>query len=151
MKKQSIWTWGTGIAIVYTVFAISIIGLVVNSFGKKLDLESKDYYAKELVFQQQIDKSNRAKALSEPLKWKVEQGKLVFTFPSIFKEKSLGGKIVLFKPSDNTSDITFPVLPDAMMLQTIPTGKLGKGMYKLRIDWFANDQTYYNEGVVVLN
>jgi hypothetical protein len=56
MKIGFNWNWGTGIALVYTVFALSMIALVVSSFSKKLDLDSKDYYAQELVFQNQIDK-----------------------------------------------------------------------------------------------
>jgi hypothetical protein len=151
MKKSKIWTWGTGIAIVYSLFALGIIGMVVNSFGKKLDLDSKDYYAKELVFQEQIDKSNRSKALAEPLSWKVETGKLLINYPASFTGKKLGGTITLFKPSNNNSDVNFPVQANAEMKQEIPTGTLGKGMYKLRIDWSADAQTYYNEGVVVLN
>lgn len=151
MKTKKIWSWGTGIALAYTLFALGIIGLVINSFGKKLDLDTKDYYAKELVFQQQIDKSNRAKALSEPLKWQVSTGKLAITYPSLFKGKAIDGTITLFKPSNNTSDISFPVKADAELKQEIATSSLGKGMYKLRIDWSADGQTYYNEGVVVLN
>ncbi len=150
MKNSKIWTWGTGIAIVYAVFALAIIGMVVNSFGKKLDLDSKDYYAKELVFQEQIDKSNRSKALAEPLSWKVETGKLLINYPASFTGKKISGTITLFKPSNNNSDENFPIQVNTEMKQEIPTVTLGKGMYKIRIDWSADAQTYYNEGVVVL-
>ena len=151
MKTKFNWNWGKGIALVYTVFALSMIALVVSSFGKKLDLDSKDYYAQELVFQNQIDKSNRARALASTVKWEIAKGKIVITYPQQFLTSELSGKVFLFKPSDNNADVNFQVKTDELLKQEISTSTLSKGMYKIRIDWAVGKETYFNEGAIVIH
>jgi hypothetical protein len=151
MKIGFNWNWGTGIALVYTVFALSMIALVVSSFSKKLDLDSKDYYAQELVFQNQIDKSNRARALDSTVKWEVAKGKIVITYPQQFLNNELSGNVFLFKPSDNNADVNFQIKTDELLKQEISTSTLSKGMYKIRIDWAVGKETYFNEGAIVIH
>jgi len=151
MKIGFNWNWGTGIALVYTVFALSMIALVVSSFSKKLDLDSKDYYAQELVFQNQIDKSNRARALDSTVKWEVAKGKIVITYPQQFLNNELSGNVFLFKPSDNNADVNFHIKTDEQLKQEISTSTLSKGMYKIRIDWAVGKETYFNEGAIVIH
>ena len=151
MKIGFKWNWGTGIALVYTVFALSMIALVVSSFSKKLDLDSKDYYAQELVFQNQIDKSNRARALASTVKWEVTKGKIIITYPQQFLTSELSGNVFLFKPSDNNADVYFQIKTDEQLKQEISTTTLSKGMYKIRIDWAVGKETYFNEGAIVIH
>ncbi len=148
MKIGFKWNWGTGIALVYTVFALSMIALVVSSFGKKLDLDSKDYYAQELVFQNQIDKSNRARALASSVKWEVKKEKIIISYPQQFIGSELRGDVILFKPSDNNADVNFQIKTDEQLKQEISTSTLSKGMYKIRIDWAIGKETYFNEGAI---
>jgi hypothetical protein len=148
MKTKFKWNWGTGIALVYSLFALSIIALVVSSFRKKLDIDSKDYYVQELVFQNQIDKSNRARALASPLKWEVTKGKIIITYPQQFVGSELSGNVFLFKPSDNNADVNFQIKTDEQLKQEISTSTLSKGMYKIRIDWAVNGLTFFNDGVI---
>jgi hypothetical protein len=148
MKTKFKWNWGTGIALVYSLFALSIIALVVSSFRKKLDLDSKDYYLQELVFQNQIDKSNRARSLKSPLKWVVERETIRINYPQIFAGSRITGNIYLFKPSDNNADVNFQINADKNLQQEITTSTLSKGMYKIRIDWAVNGLTFFNDGVI---
>ena len=151
MKIGFNWNWGSGIALVYTVFALSMIALVVSSFCKKLDLDSKDYYAQELVFQNQIDKSNRARALASSVKWVVAKGNIIISYPKQFIGSELSGNVNLFKPSDNNADVNFQIQTDEQLKQEISTSTLSKGMYKIRIDWAVGKETYFNEGAVVIH
>lgn len=144
------WNWGTGIALVYTAFALSIIGLVVFSFSKKIDLVTTDYYSKELKYQEQIDKINAAKNLPQAVTWNVTSEAIELTFPASFDASQLSGEIVLFKPSNNKSDKSFAVKTSSNCLQSIPTKGLEKGMYKMKIDWKHGSQGYYQEAVVVV-
>ena len=135
----------------YTVFALSMIALVVSSFGKKLDLDSKDYYAQELVFQNQIDKSNRARALASSVKWEVAKGNIIISYPKQFAGSELSGNVNLFKPSDNNADVNFQINTDEQLKQEISTTTLSKGMYKIRIDWAVGKETFFNEGSIVIH
>jgi len=150
MKLSLKWNWGTGIALVYSVFALSIIGLVVNSFSKKIDLVAPDYYAKELRYQQQIDKINAANNLPQAATWNVTSDAIMVAFPASFDASQLSGEIFLFKPSNDKSDKSFAVKTASNCVQSIPIQGLEKGMYKMKIDWKHSGQAYFQEAVVVL-
>jgi hypothetical protein len=47
------WNWGKGIVLVYSLFVLGILFLVYQSKQQKLDLVYDDYYAQELMFQNQ--------------------------------------------------------------------------------------------------
>jgi hypothetical protein len=150
MKISLKWNWGTGIALVYSVFAISIILLVVYSFSKKIDLVTPDYYAKELKYQHQIDKINAAKNLPEAARWNVTPQSITISFPAEFDASQISGVITLFKPSNDLSDKSFKISLNSENVQIIPTSNLENGMYKMKLDWKLADDEYYQEAVIVL-
>ena len=145
------WNWGSGIALLYTVFALSIISLVVYSFRQKIDLVTPDYYAKELAYQGQIDKMARAKALPEAMAWEVQKGAIQITLPAAFSPERVKGTVTLFKPSDKLSDKEFELEISESGSQIISTQGFSPGMYKLKIDWQSGDSTFYQEGVIMIN
>jgi hypothetical protein len=151
MNLNPKWNWGSGIALLYITFAGSIIGMVVYSFRQKIDLVTPEYYAEELAYQSQIDKMNRARELEKAIDWKVAAGQIELYFPSTMKTENIAGTITLFKPSDNTADKQFQINSDSAGVQLIDVSSLPAGKYKLKLDWSNLDQTYYQEGVVVLN
>lgn len=150
MKRFLTWNWGTGIALVYTAFAVSIVLLVVNSFSKKIDLVAPDYYAKELVYQDQINKMNNARSLKEAIAWNVYGNKLELVFPQEFASMEVKGQATLFKPSDVNADKSYDLSQDGSGKQVISTEGLQSGMYKLKLDWAVDNESYYQEGVIVI-
>jgi hypothetical protein len=53
-------SWGIKITLLYLAFVALILTLVFTCFGHKTELEYKDYYARELRFQDQIDAATNA-------------------------------------------------------------------------------------------
>lgn len=151
MKFQPKWNWGSGIALLYTAFAVAIVAMVVYSFKQKIDLVTPEYYAEELVYQQQIDKLNRARELEKAIDWNLSGNRLELIFPPSMDKKEIAGKVTLFKPSDKDADSEYDILSDSLGKQSIDVSSLPGGKYKLKIDWSNRDQTYYQEGVIVLN
>ncbi len=147
MKKIS---WGTGIAMLYTGFVLGILFLVTLSLNQRVDLVSEDYYALELDFQNKIDKTHRAQALSTPLQWKLTDTALEIKYPEGFSHQDLSGKVRFYCPSDNGKDIRFAIMPDANNQQTIPLKKIQPGRYLLQFDWKNGETTYWNEGAVLV-
>jgi hypothetical protein len=90
MKLKLKWNWGTGIALTYSIFAMMIIAFVVYSFSKDIDLVTPDYYAKELVFQNQIDKEKRSQALNENATFVMGKEQLDIQFPAEMKNQVIG-------------------------------------------------------------
>ena len=151
MKLKLKWNWGTGIALAYTAFALMIIAFVINSFSKQIDLVTPDYYAKELVFQDQIEKEQRSRALTEDVSFMMGSEQLDIQFPQEMKSTKITGKVQLFCPVDAKKDISFAIEADSNGKQIIPLNQVKAGRYKLQISWKANDLEYYKENVIVRN
>lgn len=57
-------SWGTGIAIFYSVFVIVLVFVVVKSTSIDNALVTDDYYKKDLEYQTQIDKQVNSQGLA---------------------------------------------------------------------------------------
>ena len=148
MKKLS---WGTNITIVYTLFALGTLALVFIFMGQDVGLVTNDYYAKEIKYQDQIDKMNRTKALPEQLDISVEPSIVKFVFPDLFKASDLSGNIRFYRPSDKTKDFAVNIDPDSARVQYIHTGGLEKGLWKIQVAWNAKSNSYFNEKIIMVN
>jgi hypothetical protein len=151
MKLKLKWNWGTGIALAYSAFALMIIAFVVNSFSKQIDLVTPEYYAKELVFQKQIEKEKRSRELTEDVSFMMDKDHLNLQFPEEMKTQKISGKVQFFCPIDAKKDISFQIETDPNGKQTIALDQVKTGRYKLQISWEANGLEYYKEGVIVRN
>jgi hypothetical protein len=151
MKLKLKWNWGTGIALAYSAFAFMIIAFVVNSFSKQIDLVTPEYYAKELVFQKQIEKEKRSRELTEDVSFMMDKDHLNLQFPEEMKTQKISGKVQFFCPVDAKKDISFQIETDPNGKQTIALDQVKTGRYKLQISWEANGLEYYKEGVIVRN
>jgi hypothetical protein len=151
MKLKLKWNWGTGIALAYSAFALMIIAFVVNSFSKQIDLVTPEYYAKELVFQKQIEKEKRSRELTEDVSFMMDKDHLNLQFPEEMKTQKISGKVQFFCPVDAKKDISFQIETNPNGQQTIALDQVKTGRYKLQISWEANGLEYYKEGVIVKN
>lgn len=142
--------WGAGIAALYVGFVVMILLLVGMSAGQKIDLVTDHYYEEELKFQGKIDKKQRAAALAEPLSWEVTTTGLHIRYPSAFEDSSITGQIRMYCPSDDRNDRQFAVRPVSGE-QTLALTQIPVGRYKVQVDWRAGSETYWNEGVVVID
>ena len=68
--------WGYKILTVYIIFIAGILLLVFKSSTQNQDLVTKDYYEQELKYQQVIDATERANALSSEVKFQGESPSL---------------------------------------------------------------------------
>ncbi|PKQ65779.1 hypothetical protein BZG02_01865 [Labilibaculum filiforme] len=147
MKKMS---WGTKLAIGASIYVIGILIFVGFSTTQKINLVSKDYYPKEVEYQQQINKLKNAKELKENIQIIQENGKLQIQFPANMHNQ-VKGEIIFYRPADYESDIKTDIEIDENGLQELDTKQLLKGMYTIKIDWEHNGIGYYKEESVYLN
>ncbi|WP_229214874.1 FixH family protein [Dyadobacter bucti] len=150
MKNTIKINWGTGIAILYTGFVAMILVLVVMSTNQKIDLATDRYYDEELKFQDRINKTERAEALSKPLSWTVTREGLLIQYPEFGTDADITGKITLYCPSNNKNDRSFPVAASDGK-QFIAASDIPQGRYRLQIDWKNSNQTFWNEGVILIS
>ncbi len=141
--------WGKKITFAYLGFVALIVTMVVVSMRQKVDLVSKDYYAKELNYQSDINKMSNANNLTSKLKCTVINNTVEIIFPEEHAEKSIQANVFIYKPSDNTADKELNITTNDGRY-VISTQDFLKGMYKIKVDWKVENIEYQSESVVVL-
>ena len=129
--------WGTGIVIAFIAFISFIMYFVVQMNTQDRadhELVTKDYYKKELAYQQEIDAAQRALQLNVTLDiQKTEEGFLV-RFPEHIAFEKVTGKVSLYRPSNRHLDVNFPLsLSNTHLL--IPDNRLIDGRWDIAIAW----------------
>jgi nitrogen fixation protein FixH len=148
MKKLN---WGTGITIVIILFLVVTIGQVlVIHYLVDYDLVVEEYYDAEIKYQVQIDKIKRANNLPEQLQIKFVGNAIEFKFPLLFEPQSISGIINYYKPSNDLLDKFQEIKLNKENKMFFKTKELSTGLWKIKVDWAANDVQYYNEKIMMV-
>ena len=143
--------WGGGIAAVYIIFMIGVLILVFIFMNQEVTLETNDYYFKGVEYQKQIDKIKRTNELPEQLTIIQNELAINFQFPKIFSSNDIGGTIDFYRPSDDNKDFSIKINTDTSRSQSIAAANLDKGLWKIKVDWLAKGNSYYNEKILMVN
>lgn len=144
------WNFGTGIAVVYSIFALSMVAAAIRSTHYDVGLVKKDYYADDLNYQQHFDKIQNEKGSAERLKIErdTEGVCLILHFPK--NQPSPKGTITLFRSSKVGIDETLVIKTDEGNTMHVPIKSLMRGAWKIQIDWRANGTAFYREENITL-
>jgi len=132
--------WGWRITIVYSLFALTMIGAVIYSTTLDVNLVEEDYYEKEVNYQQVINKKENALRDSATFNVAVVGDSVVIHFPTAVAQ----GKIYFIRAADVNNDKKF----DLKVLngkQAFSKDLFKAGSYNLQIDWKGNSADYYWE------
>jgi len=137
--------WGHGITLFYIVFVGAVVTALVASFGVDHSLVVDDYYAKDLAYQSQYEKSQNAMS-AEKLYIANDRvdGNISLAFAS---QGAVTGTAYLYRPSDQSQD--FQVAIDGAAT-TFSTKSMTAGKWIMKIDWSEDGLPYYKEEVIVL-
>ena len=139
-------SWGKWIVAAFVFFALFIGVLVTISMRQDVDLVAADYYQKELVYQDQIDRLNNTNALALKPRLAILEGKyLTIYFPDMTIEK---GQVHLFRPSDSQMDQQFVLRASGDSVQQFTLQPLEKGMYKVKLEWKMAGKEYFMEEII---
>ena len=141
-------SWGTGIVILIGGFLLLTIVLVGFAFTQRVDLVDKNYYEKELGFQDHINRQKNSLGLHTPVAYTAKGAELRIQFPIAETGKISEGQVTFYKPSDSRSDMIVPLSTDSTGLFTYSL--LGKplGIWKVSAEWKAKDSLqkgFYSE------
>ncbi|MBK8557404.1 MAG: FixH family protein [Lewinellaceae bacterium] len=142
--------WGTGIAIVYSIFVLGMLGAVFASRQSDPGLVRKDYYDLDLHYQDRMDKKQNAANLAGglPIRFDAAQQAVVLQFP--MSGGAPEGNIKLFRSSTLDDDISLDIEADANGQMLIPAGQMAKGLWHIEVDWKAGSKTYFKEQTIIL-
>jgi len=146
MSKKPFLNWGWGIAIVYGLFLILAIGSAIFTANLDYFLVSDDYYQEGIDYQNQIDKKVRTSHLANSINWQYgpNSQSVIFKYP----QNLSSGKIVFYRPSNSNLDRYAKIESDENNRQLINVRNWQKGLWKIKVNWQMNNETYYIEGSI---
>lgn len=143
-------SWGIKITMMYLAFVGLILSLVITCFGHKSELEYKDYYARELKFQEQINASENAARLEIPIEHRVKGAYILVKIPKELLGGNFTGDVTFLNPSNSSNDKKLKLNPDAEGQQIIDGSTFAKGPYKMQIAFSSKGKNYYEENTITL-
>ncbi len=142
--------WGTGVVIAFLVFAAGILTMVSISMNREVDLVSDDYYQQELRHQDQIESAKRSNMLAEQPRIGVSNSAVTLKLPSMFSASGTTGTLTFYRPADRKKDFIVPLRLDSSNSQIVTSASLQKGLWRVKVRWIHQNQTYYHEEPIVI-
>jgi hypothetical protein len=143
-------SWGLRITILYLGFVAMIVTLVVVSANQSIELESKDYYAQELKYQQKIDALNNTNNLTSSVSHVVNANDVLISFPKEQVANGIKGDILFFCQYDSKKDKRIEIAVNANGEQLIPFSLLSSGKYTMKISWNVLGKDFYKESPITI-
>lgn len=151
--KTGTFSWWPRVIIgFFILFAIFIGNFVRLAMKSDVDLVSKDYYQKEIAYQEHINTVAQTRENKADIHVTLAEaaGQLVIAFPDFFKDQKVTGKVNFFRPSDAKLDFEKALELNDDRQQFIPVDKLQRGLWKLQISSQANGKNYFTEQTITL-
>jgi hypothetical protein len=137
--------WGNKILLVFLVFAAGIFYLVYRSMHVNYELVSKEYYKDEIRYQDIIDASQRANALSRKIEIRQSANVIAVQLPDEMKDEKVTGVMWFYCAADETKDRRISMQPDQRGAQEFTKQKFLPGSYVVKFDWTSKNTRYYAE------
>ncbi|WP_242928817.1 FixH family protein [Pontibacter vulgaris] len=148
-KNKSFTLWPYAIIGAMVLFMGYIAFFVYKAMNQDVDLVSKNYYEQEIKYQDHINTLDRTKAAGDvAINYNPEKQSILIQLPESFAGQSVNGTVDLFRPSDDKLDQNIPLQLGRDQSQLIETDKLEKGLWKVRINFSAGNETYYSEKTI---
>lgn len=138
--------WGTGMALVYTAFALSTLGFVAFAMGRPPTLVSPEYYGRGLAHDQRIEAAANARALGSAIGAGLSaDGTAVVLHLPANQAVSARGTVTLYRASDAGADTVAPLSLDTAGTQHVSLDGLAAGHWRLQVEWTVDGRPYYWE------
>lgn len=143
-------SWGYKIVAFYAVFVIGIMFMVFRSSQENQDLVANDYYEQELKYQQRIDDTKRADALSSQVKYELmDNRELQIRFPQEMNGRHTEADILLYCTADKNKDIVkHLVTENGTVSFKVPV--INRGWHELKINWKSGGVSYFNQNKILI-
>jgi len=114
--------------------------------SKNTDLESEDYYKKEIAYEQEIQAQRNANDAKEKVKVSENKDFIILQFP--LEEKIDTVSVEFFKPNDKKGDQLFAEVGTKTMM--VEKKKLQKGVYLINIHYQIENKKFLQKEEIML-
>jgi hypothetical protein len=136
--------WGYKIALVYILFVIGMLTLVYKCTQQKVDLVAENYYEQEVKFQGQYNSMINSNQVENTVVAEKEGATYRITMPEKFKDKTVAGSVVFFRPDNSKLDFNLALKPINGQ-QEINLANLKQGAWRVKINWTSDAVSFYQE------
>jgi len=143
--------WGTGLAIGMVLFIGFIMYFVIKISTDKeydYDLVTEEYYARDMMYQNEIDAEENGNALKNNISGKKIAEGWMLTFPENMDYSKITGTVFLYRPSNKQLDFRLPLELSGHNL-LIPDDRLVGGRWTTIINWSYNGEDYLYKKEIV--
>lgn len=137
-------------ALVLTAFAGLMVFFVVMAARNPEPLVTEQYYEQELKYQDRIDNTSRANALTLAVRIEAGTRGVRLTFPEEMHGRMISGELTLLRPNDPTLDRHIAVKADAKGGYEALNVGLVSGRYNALLEWNVDGVAYYTEEKLVV-
>lgn len=123
--------WGKGILLAMVAFMGFILYLAVTLMTQKVDLESTDYYKREMAYQDEIAAMSNASSLSNRIKVSKDKENILIQLPDSVVINRVD--VSLRRPDNQKMDLNYTI--ENTMNFTINKSDLRKGVYQLELTY----------------
>ncbi len=138
-------SWGNRLLLVFIAFAALMTYMVYRCVQTPVELVSSEYYKDELAYQNVINDSKKANALSKNIHISRENNSVVLVFPPEMENLPMIGNIHFYCASDEKKDRKFALNVANGGRWEIRDKSFVPGHYLVKIQWHTNDTNYYSE------
>lgn len=132
-KKQGTFGWGKGITVALVLFMGFILTMAGVMMSKGVELETEDYYLKEMAYEQEIQALKNANSLDEKISIEMDEDFLIVQIPEgKFKDVQLE----LFRPNDKKQDKIYNIKGTRVFM--IGKDELKHGQYNIAISYLES-------------
>lgn len=139
-------TVGHIITIVFISFGTFILYMIFQMINTKIDLVEEDYYAKEIKFQNQIEKHNNTLSLGDSiLNITQNDNEISIKFNKTIPQNI---SVLFYYPINDKNDLKLQYNEKSEIV--VNKNKLQKGRCKVKIDWDDVNKAYYFEKEILI-
>lgn len=144
--------WGWAILLVYITFMTVFLFFFYKSFGelKTNELVTEDYYEKELVYGDVLEKKQHADTMRVQVLIQPGEKGVKIVFPDYIKPENLSGKVILYKPDKKALDQEKEMVLDSLNQILIGQDNFIPGRWNIILDWEIDGIPYFKEQKITI-
>ena len=143
-------SWGNRLLLVFVAFTALMSYMTYRCVNTPVELVASEYYRDELAYQQVIDGTKNANALSRKVSISQEAGKIVIEFPPEMVNSHLGGSILFYNAANLSRDRNIKLNIETGGKMEFDAKLLGPGQFTVKITWNTNKTDYYSEQEIMV-